>query len=81
MTTSLKQTYEGRQLVSLVKTLTPDQMGQTFGVQSEKFEGFTVVEADIVKAVPANLLGIINAASVRLGLVSADEQALLIDVS
>jgi len=61
--------------------LTPDQMGQTFGVEPEKFDGFVVVEADIVKAVPASLLGIINAASVRLGLVSADEQSLLIDAS
>jgi hypothetical protein len=78
---SLKQEYEGNQLTKLVSSLTKEQFDNTFGVKPERFDGYVVIESDVVNAVPANLLGIINAAAVRLNLVSAEERALLMDVA
>lgn len=81
MTSSLRQRFEGERLSDLVKDLPQDQQDKTFGVAPAAYGESAVTVFDIVSAVPADLVGIINAATTRLGLIHTEEVDLLRDTS
>ncbi len=70
---SLMDQYKGKSLKDLVGSLTKEQFEEhTFAISADKFGEEVVSERDVLDAFPPDMFGIINYATIRLGLVDED---------